>query len=190
MVATTVRTVAGPALFCIVLAACGGGGHKTTAGSGTTVPARSSTAVPVTTTPPPAGSTAGVSVDARHPTAHLTAVRAARQDSGDRVVFEFSDRVPGYRVGYASGPVTNTEGKEVAVAGQARLVVRMEAATGAETYSGPGRVSGAGTTAVTEVARVEDFEGVLSWVIGAKGEAPFRVTTLESPPRVVIDVTP
>ena len=64
----------------------------------------------------------------------------------------------------------------------------LEQATGAETYTGPARVSAQGTTQVDELARVEDFEAVLRWVAGVKRQAPFRVTTLTSPPRVVIDV--
>ena len=129
-----------------------------------------------------------MSVPARHPSAQLTAVRVAAQAGADRVVFEFRDQVPGYRVSYASGPVMNTEGREVPVAGQARLVVHLEAATGAGTYTGPARLAAQGTTEVLELARVEDFEAVLTWVVGLKGQAPFRVTTLSSPPRLVIDV--
>ena len=94
----------------------------------------------------------------------------------------------GYRIAYATGPVMNTEGREVAVAGPTKLVVHMEQATGADSYTGPARVSAQCTTQVQELARVEDFEAVLRWVVGVRSQAPFRVTTLTSPPRLVIDV--
>jgi hypothetical protein len=178
------------ALALTVLAACGGGGRKTTAGSsGTSLTPSSTTPTSSTTASALAGSTAAVSVPPRQPAAHLLAVRAARQGSVDRVVFEFREQVPGYRVAYASGPVMNTEGREVPVAGQAKLVVHLEAATGADSYTGPARITVQGTTQVLELARVEDFEAVLSWVTGVRTQAPFRVRTLASPPRLVIDVS-
>ena len=135
-----------------------------------------------------------MSVAVTHPAAHLVAVRAARQDTVDRVVFEFSDRVPGYRVGYTNKPIMGTSGKEVPLAGSAALVVHMEQAsgfnqdTGQPTYSGPKQLQPADTRAVKEAAQVEDFEAVLSWALGVQGELPFRVSTLTGPPRLVIDI--
>jgi hypothetical protein len=168
-----VRLLTAAALL-LILAACGDDN-----GSNTTTGATSSTAAAAPT----------------HPTAHLTAVRAARQESVDRVVFEFTEQVPGYSVAYTPKPIAGTSGKEVAVAGTAALVVRMESASGVdlstgfkETYTGPKKLQPAGTQAVKEVAQIEDFEGVLSWVIGVEGERPFRVSTLTSPARLVIDV--
>ena len=185
-----IRVAVATALVPLALTACGGGGHKTTAGSAPTSAAAGSTsassALPTTATP--SGSTTPVSVPVSHPAAHLVAVRVARQAGSDRVVFEFRDRTPGYRVEYATGPVMNTEGREVAVAGPAKLVIHMEQATGADSYTGPARLGAQGTTQVQEVARVEDFEAVLRWVVGVRSQAPFRVTTLTAPPRLVIDV--
>ena len=57
-----------------------------------------------------------------------------------------------------------------------------------QTYTGPPKLQPSGTRLVKEVAQVEDFEGVLTWVIGLEADAPFRVSTLTSPPRLVIDV--
>jgi hypothetical protein len=39
------------------------------------------------------------------------------------------------------------------------------------------------------VVNSEDFEGVMAWVIGLDAQRPFTVTTLSSPPRVVVDVS-
>lgn len=109
-------------------------------------------------------------------------------------MFEFSDRVPGYKVAYATKPILNTEGREVQVGGTAALVVRMEAASGfnqttaQQTYTGPKQLQPSGTQAVVDLAQVEDFEAVLSWAVGVKSQVGFRVSALASPPRLVIDL--
>jgi hypothetical protein len=178
--------------------ACGGSGKKTTStATATSTAAESSTSAssPGTTAKPATGSaTTPVSIAVTHPTAHLVAVRAARQQTVDRVVFEFTEQVPGYKVSYEKKPIMNTAGKAVSLPGSAALVVRMEQASGFNqdtakpTYTGPTQVQPAGTRAVTEVAQVEDFEAVLSWAVGVNAEIPFRVSTLTSPPRLVIDL--
>jgi hypothetical protein len=177
-------------------AACGSSDKKTTSSAtATSGESASSTSGPGTTAKPATGSsTTPVSVAVTHPTVHLVAVRAARQQTVDRVVFEFSEQVPGYKVSYEKKPIMNTAGKEVSLPGSAALVVRMEQASGFNqdtakpTYTGPMQVQPAGTRAVTEVAQLEDFEAVLSWAVGVNAEIPFRVSTLTSPPRLVIDL--
>lgn len=129
-------------------------------------------------------------------TALLTDVRAARQDGYDRVVFEFENGVPGYRVGYVERPViADGSGNEVVVQGDAVLRVRMEPALDADlthesaprTYTGPSRFS-PDSTVVAELVRTGGFEAVLTWAAGIDGERPFRVSTLADPPRIVIDI--
>ena len=56
------------------------------------------------------------------------------------------------------------------------------------TYTGPTRFS-PDTAAVVELVRAGGFEAVLTWAIGVEGEQPFRVTRLQNPPRLVIDVS-
>ena len=111
-------------------------------------------------------------------------------------MFEFRNGVPGYDVRYVEPPVlADGSGEEVAVAGAAVLLVRMEPALDAdltqesapETYTGPTRFS-PDTTAVVELVRIGGFEAVLTWAIGVEGKQPFRVTQLESPARIVIDI--
>src|SRR5438874_12286218 len=184
------RVTTAGALIALSLAACGGTPkHPSAAGSFVAPPDSSASTAAVTSTTGvvPAGATTPVSSEASHRAAHLVAVRAARQQGLDRVVFEFQAQAPGYRIAYATSPVMNTEGREVAVPGAAKLVVHLEQATGADTYTGPASVTPQGTTQVEELARVEDFEAVLSWVVGVRTKVPFRVTTLASPPRLVID---
>jgi len=177
-------------------AACGSSDKKSASTTNTTSSASSTSSAGTSTTVGGAtgGSTTPVSVAVTHPTAHLVAVRAARQDTVDRVVFEFTERVPGYKVAYGTKPLMGTSGKEVPVAGSAALVVHVEQASGFNqdtakpTYTGPKSVQPGDTRAVKEVAQVEDFEAVLNWAIGVNAQLPFRVSTLESPPRLVIDI--
>lgn len=191
----TVRAVVLLVVLTGLTAGCGSSDNKATTSSATSAASSSTSAAETSSsTQSTGGSTTPVSVAVTHPTAHLVAVRAARQETVDRVVFEFSDRVPGYKVAYGKKPLVGTSGKEVPLAGSAALVVHMEQAsgfnldTGTPTYSGPQRLAAAGTRAVTEVVHVEDFEGVLNWAIGLNGEVPFRVSTLVSPPRMVVDI--
>jgi hypothetical protein len=128
-------------------------------------------------------------------TALLTAVRAARHEGYDRVVFEFANAVPGYDVRYATGPVqADGSGAEVPVDGGSVVIVRMENALDADlstpeappTNTGPQRFS-PGTPEVVELARVGGFEGVLTWAVGLADRADYRITTLDDPPRLVVD---
>jgi hypothetical protein len=128
-------------------------------------------------------------------TALLTAVRAARHDRFDRVVFQFRNALPGYEVRYAQRPVRQDgSGTVVAVDGRFVVRIRMENALDADltkpsaplTYTGPTRLS-PGTSVVVELARAGGFEGVLTWVAGLRERAAYRVTTLAAPPRLVVD---
>ncbi len=79
--------------------------------------------------------------------------------------------------------------------GTAALVVRMEPALDADltqesaprTYLGPQRFT-PGTAVVAELVRTGGFESVLTWAVGVDERRPFKVTRLESPARIVIDV--
>jgi hypothetical protein len=129
-------------------------------------------------------------------TALLTAIRVARHEGYERVVFEFANEVPGYDVRYVERPVlADGSGDEVEVAGTSVLLVRMEPALDADltqesapkTYTGPTRFS-PDTSIIAELVRTGGFEAVLNWAIGTNAEAPFIVTTLNGPPRLVIDL--
>jgi hypothetical protein len=190
------RSLAGAGALLLVLAACGGGSSNAKS-TDTSKPAMSSSTTSSASTPGSAatgGSTPPVSVAPTHPAAHLVAVRAARQDTVDRVVFEFTEQVPGYKVSYVKKPIVDTSGKEVPLSENFVLQFHMQEATGFNldsgqpTYTGPKQLKPAGTRAVGEVAQVEDFEGTLTWVAGLNAELPFRVSTLTAPPRLVIDI--
>ena len=131
-------------------------------------------------------------------TALLERVDAARHEGYDRVVFQFRNTVPGYRVEYVEPPLQEDgSGAEVKVEGSAFVTVRMEAASGfdletgegVQVYTGPRRISGAdvGTSVVQEIVRTGDFEAVLTWAAGVSDRVDFRVQTLDDPPRLVVD---
>jgi hypothetical protein len=128
--------------------------------------------------------------------AFLDDIRFAQRDEGfTRVVFDFEGTdVPWWSVGYASGPFTNLGDEPIPVAGGAFLQVDLASTSydlsGAEmrlTYEGADRIA-VNSTSVVEVVRLEDFEGVSSWVIGVTSEKPFLVGTLTNPPRVFADI--
>jgi hypothetical protein len=128
-------------------------------------------------------------------TALLERVAVGRHEGYDRVVFQFrGDGRPGYRIQYVEPPFQEDgSGNPVTVAGNAFVFVRMEPASGFDlntgegeiVYKGPKRVPGA--SVVKEVVRTGDFEAVLSWVIGLQDKVDFRVLTLTSPSRLVVD---
>ena len=122
----------------------------------------------------------------------------ARHEGYDRVVFQFRNALPGYRVEYVEGPLKEDgSGNPVRIQGNHYVVVRMEPASGFDlntaegviVYEGPRRISGAdaGTSVVREVVRTGDFEAVLTWAIGLEDRVDFRVLTLDGPPRLVVD---
>jgi len=128
-------------------------------------------------------------------TALLTRLALGRHADFDRVVLEFRDHVPGYRIGYVSAPVIEDgSGQEVSVEGDAIVEIRLEPASSydleaqQQTFS-PRRVegAGAGTSVVREAVRSGDFEAVLTWAVGLGDRVDYRVSTLREPPRLVVD---
>lgn len=128
-------------------------------------------------------------------TAHLAAVRMAPQDGYDRVIFEFTDRVPGYKIRYQPLPAhADPSGKEIALPGASALLqITLTRATGnggdpggVKTYFGPATIS-APTLKVTEVKAAGDFEAVMTWVVGLRSKVPYRVQVFDDPPSLIVD---
>ena len=143
----------------------------------------------------PGAGTADVQAAPSGDIAHLAAVRLAGQDGYDRLVLEFTDRVPGYTVGYRPLPAhEDASGFEIPLPGAGALLqLTLTPATadgwagGPRTYPGPSALS-ADTASVTEVKSAGDFEAVLTWVAGVRAQVPFRVQVLDGPPRLVVDI--
>jgi hypothetical protein len=145
-----------------------------------------------------AGTTPVVSAATGGATALLDRIALGRHEGYDRVVFQFQNGLPGYRVEYVQPPLKEDgSGKPVSVQGNAVVVVRMEPASGFDLntaegvmiYKGPKRIDGAtaGTSVVQELVRTGDFEAVLSWAIGLSDKVDFRVRTAASPSRLIVD---
>jgi hypothetical protein len=176
------RRLAQAATLALLVAAC------TACGSGPTEPE------------PFSGGRTVVSAEAgATETALLESIDVGRHEGFDRVVFRFrGEKVPGYRVGFVRQPLREDgSGNEIDVRGAAIIGVRLEPASGFDltgegslVYKGPKRIEGDrfGANVITELARTGDFEAVLSWAIGLERAADFRVSRLEAPSRLVVDV--
>ena len=131
-------------------------------------------------------------------TALLDRIAVGRHEGYDRLVFQFQNVLPGYRVEYVQPPLKEDgSGNPVSVKGNAVAVVRMEAASGFDlntgegvmVYKGPKRIDAAatGTSVLQELVRIGDFEAVLTWAVGLSDKVDFRVRTATSPPRLIVD---
>lgn len=134
----------------------------------------------------------------------ITDVRSGRQTGFDRVVFEFTEGVPEYRVSYVEDPFVSVPGDAVPVSGQAFIGVRLRGTsrsnpeTGEVFFAPPEgqrigdetvkRAVTSDTRVVTEVVEISDFEREVFWVVGLSARQPFQVSTLDGPPRLVIDI--
>lgn len=139
----------------------------------------------------PTGSTDPVEAEPVGGPVLFTAVRVAAQDGFDRVVLEYEgDGVPGYRFSYATETTQQASGLPVDLPGATGLsgIVRGIDWTSDDNYSGPSRLSAPGTVSVTQVDVGVLFEGDQDPYIGVTEEKPFRVTVLEDPTRIVVDV--
>ncbi len=126
----------------------------------------------------------------------FTGIRVARQDGFDRVVWEFSGTgMPGYQVAYTDDPRRDGSGFPVDLPGGTTLAVGLsgvriptEPLPGEVPYPGPEQVAAAGTVHVTEVLAGAWFEAHQDGFVGVRRQEPFRVYTLEGPPRVVVEI--
>jgi len=131
----------------------------------------------------------------------LRGLRLDHEPGTDRVTLEFEGSgTPGVRVEYVDrGLLVDASGATTPLAGSAALRISLQPASGVdlsgagsqEVYTGPDRLQGAaaGTTAILEAARVDDFEAVLVWALGMKDEVPFRALRLTDPARVVVELS-
>lgn len=203
------------------LAACGDdGADELSPSSATSTPSASPVPTPSPTAGTPSGATAGPTATGPSTAAaeddaptdfpatpalseqapsggplSVVAVRAARQDGYDRVVFELAGREPGragWRVEYDDDPRADGSGDAVQLEGAAALSVVISG-TGYPMDTGQQEVERdpalPGDLAVVEDVRLLGvFEGQYGAFVGTSGEQPFRVFRLGDPERVVVDV--
>ncbi len=124
--------------------------------------------------------------------AMLTDVRAARHGVFDRLVFEFEGGRPPAHIEYVDRPVRACgSGEPVELPGDAWLQVRFSNARAhseaGEATAGDLRRELALPNALL-LASTCDFEGEVTYVLAVARPARIRVTALDGPPRVAIDV--
>ena len=123
----------------------------------------------------------------------LLAVRTARQDGYDRIVFEFDTHVPQWRADYVDSPQHECgSGDEVRLEGDGWLQVDFESAN-AHTDEGrptnaPRHVADPAGANLRELRRTCDFEAQVQYVIGVASPNRYRAFQLSGPARLVIDV--
>jgi hypothetical protein len=125
---------------------------------------------------------------------YLTAVRTGGHSGSDRVVFQFSGRLPGYTVARVQAVDSDPKGAPVPLAGQSYLRVVFHGTSAIcprplhQTYTGPAVLTPYFPRLLT-VSAAGDFERVLSFGIGLAAPGGYHVFTLTSPDRLVIDVS-
>jgi hypothetical protein len=171
----------------------------TTVAPATTGTAATTASAPATTTTEPCDpptSTEPVSVDFPMGMSSLVGreIRTGAHPCFERVVLELqgTGELPGYRVQYVDDPVKlSPSDMEVDIAGGATLVlsvaVWMTTMEG-EGYDGPNQIFPTNVEHIDELRLIENFEGMHQWAIGLDRERPFSVTTLNDPPRIVVDI--
>ena len=101
-----------------------------------------------------------------HP-GYLTAISVGEHSGYDRVVFTFSQGLPGYTVGYVNEVLSDPKGDAVALPGQAFLRVVFHPSSGYQTYAGPGSITPV-YPALLQVRAAGDFE---SYTLSGSGLA-------------------
>jgi hypothetical protein len=121
----------------------------------------------------------------------LTAVKQQGDGCVDHVIFDFNAKgtdPPGYTITYGEPPfVGDGSGAQIAVAGNAFVVVKVKPGygfdfeTGKATYTGPKNVPVTTGNHVKSIVETGDFEGVLTWIIGMDSKRPFSVQATGTP---------
>jgi hypothetical protein len=162
----------------------------TTTTPGTTGPGTATTAAERWTTAPKAGTN---NPEAPEDMPVLVAVRTGSHDGYDRLVLQFRNGLPNWRVNYVD-QVASESGETVPLEGAAFLYVDTHPASGHEdtapfkqTYTGP-RTLTPRYPMLRQVAWVDDFEGHVGFGLGLQRRTGFRVLELREPARLAIDV--
>ncbi|WP_432565166.1 GerMN domain-containing protein [Kineococcus sp. SYSU DK003] len=125
------------------------------------------------------------------PTPTLVGIRAAHHTGYDRLVFDFHGGLPSrITTGYVGELLGDGSGLPVPLPGQAKLQIRFE---GTDAHDEAGAPTAPGALALPlpnamSLVRAGDYEAVTTYGVGLALRQPYRVFTLRSPDRVVLDV--
>jgi len=122
----------------------------------------------------------------------LSALRVTKNASFDRLVFEFRERVPGYRIEYVNRPARDCESGQLRrVEGSGRLELQFfpaqAQAEGGEPVFRVRELKPA-LSVVRELKRTCDRNGVMTWVVGTNAVNRYRAYELPAPPRLVVQI--
>jgi hypothetical protein len=204
-----VRLVAACLLAAAAATGCSdgsaGGGYGTTptaaptSAAATTGPGAATTGPGAATTAASAGWTTATKTGTNNPRVPedmplLVAIRTGSHDGYDRVVLEFRNDLPSWRVGYVDR-VASESGATVPLQGAASLFVDVDPAWAHDqttspaeaTYTGPRSLT-PGYPTLRQVRFVDEFEAHLTFGLGLARRVGFRVVELRGPSRLAIDV--
>jgi hypothetical protein len=120
----------------------------------------------------------------------LQAIRVARHDGFDRVVFEFRDAVPPHQITYIDDPTSCGSGDRIRTAGAVNVQIRFTPAQGHDD-AGVATVRKvavpAGAKSLVEIVRSCDFEADLAWIVSLHGRSQLKSAVLSKPSRLVVD---
>lgn len=138
--------------------------------------------------------TAGVRDVRRRPSesAVVRDVRLGGNVGFDRVVIELArGEIPGYHVEYVDRPVRQCgSGDETEIAGDAWLAIRLEPAQAHDNFQPTvrQRERRVSMEVVREMEFTCDFEGQVEIVLGVATPNRYRVTELQNPSRLIVDI--
>ncbi|MGI5223235.1 AMIN-like domain-containing (lipo)protein [Nocardia sp. CA-290969] len=125
----------------------------------------------------------------------VTDIRMSRHAGFDRVeYFLGGPGTPGWSVWYTGRAVQDGSGRELDVAGESVLEVRITGSaypfdSGAAPYAGPDPAVDPAVPGVAGVYRTTVFEGITQSFIGVAADEPgFTVTSAAMPNRLVVDI--
>jgi hypothetical protein len=202
--AATPVSTSGPSVSAATSSPSGpSSGTAQASASATVAPSASPTLAPTvapTTSPSQAACATAVNAGVA-PSDRLTKVAVASDIGVDKIVFTF-----GPSTGIPSGTKPTGElkptsppfsfagsGADVTVAGHRFIAVTFRGMAiadeqGNPSYTGPSDIKPS-ALAVRELRLVDDFEGVVTWIVGVDGPGCVAVYRLSSPDRVVVAVT-
>jgi hypothetical protein len=121
------------------------------------------------------------------PQSTLVSITVRRHPGFDRTVFRFRGSTPGFRVRYVPRVVQDASGLPVPLLGTRFIQATFVPTVNGTTANAPRTITPRFPT-LRQIKVAGDFEGVANYGFGLSHRVGFRVFTLTSPRRIVIDV--